>query len=151
MTRLRIALGVLGVAMLGYGVVRLLQFPQMSKPVSLLEWLVAALILHDAILVPLVTGLGWVLARAVPGRARAYLQGGLVVAGFVALLALVLNHRHGHSAPGNALLTEDYLRGGLLLTVLIAATAAAAYAVRVLRDRRTVSRTSSPSANSTDA
>ncbi len=151
MTRLRVALGVVGLLMLGYGAVRILQFPHVSRPLPLLGWLAAALVLHDGVLVPLVTALGWVLARVVPGRARAYVQGALVVAGVVGLLVLVLHSQRGRGAPGNALLTADYLRGGSILIALIVFVTAAAYAGRVLRDRRTTTRAATPTTNSPDA
>lgn len=158
MTRIRILLGVVGLAFIGYGVVRILQFPQISKPIALSEWLVAALIIHDGILVPVVTAVGFVVAKLVPSRARAYVQGGFIVASVVVLLALVLNHRHGHSAPGNALLTIDYVRSGVVLVVGVAVVCAALYVIEVLRhrgstgeppDRRDISQR--PPTSSTDA
>jgi multisubunit Na+/H+ antiporter MnhB subunit len=133
----RLTLGAIGLIMLAYGTLRILQFPKVSKPVHLAEWLVAAIVVHDGVLAPIVAGIGWVLARAVPGRARSYLQGGLIVAAVLSLFVVVLNHRHGHSAPGNALLTQDYVRNWAILVPIVAAVTAGLYAVRVIRERRT--------------
>ena len=133
----RLALGAVGLVMLAYGSVRILQFPKVSRPVHLGEWLVAAIVLHDGVLAPIVAGIGWVLARVVPGRARGYLQGGLIVAAVISLFAVVLNHRQGHGAPGNVLLTQDYLRNWAILLAIVAAGTAGLYALRVIRERRT--------------
>ena len=64
-----------GVVLLGYGIWRIFQFSAATQPRQLGLWLGAALVLHDGILSWLVVGVGWLLARFVPGRARAYLQG----------------------------------------------------------------------------
>jgi hypothetical protein len=133
-----VTLGAVGLVMLVYGALRILQFPKVSKPVYLAEWLVAAVVVHDGVLAPIVAGIGWVLARAVPGRVRGYLQGGLIVAAVVSVFAVVLNHRRGHSAPGNALLTQDFVRNWVILLSIVAAATAGLYALRVVRDRRTI-------------
>jgi hypothetical protein len=148
---LRIGLGVLGVGVLLYGALRILQNAAVTKPATLLVWLAGAVVAHDLVLVPLTTLLGLVLARTVPGRARAYLQGFLVVAAIVLGLTLVLHHREGQSQPGNALLTLDYLRTGGLVIAAVAVAAAALYAVRVLRDRTSSRRTASTATNNRNA
>ncbi len=126
--------GSLGLALLGYGIVRIFQFSAATQPRQLGLWLVAALILHDAIFAWLVVGAGWLLARLVPGRARAYLQGGLITAGLVSVVAAPMIYRQGKSQPGQSLLERDYLANLLIIFACIAVGTGAAYLVRVRRE-----------------
>lgn len=127
-------LGGLGVVLLTYGSWRIVQYSAATRPAQLGIWLAAALVLHDGILSWLVVGIGWLLARFVPGRARSYLQGGLITAGLVSLVAAPLIYRRGRSQPGQALLERDYLANLLIIAACIAAVTAIAYLVRVRRE-----------------
>ncbi len=129
-------LGSLGVLLLAYGSWRIFQFSAATRPAQLGIWLVAALVLHDGILSWLVVGVGWLLARFVPGRARGYLQGGLITAGLVSLVAAPLIYRRGKSQPGQSLLERDYLANLLIIVACIAAVTTTAYLVRVRREAR---------------
>jgi hypothetical protein len=131
-------LGGVGIALLGYGIWRIFEFSAATQPRQLGLWLGAALVLHDGILSWLVVGSGWRLARFVPGRARAYLQGALITGGLVTLVALPLIYRRGRSQPGQALLERNYLANLLVILGCIAAGTAAAYLARVRRDARVV-------------
>jgi hypothetical protein len=131
--------GSLGVLLLGYGIWRIFQFSAATQPRQLGGWLVAALVLHDGILAWLVVGAGWLLGRFVPGRARAYLQGGLITAGLVALVAAPMIYRRGKSQPGQALLERNYLANLLIIFAGIAVVTGVAYLVRVRRDSRLAS------------
>lgn len=132
----RIVLGTLGVGAIAYGVVRILQSPAAVKPLDLFLWLVGALILHDGILAPIITVFGFLMARLIPGRARAYIQGGLIVGALVTTFTVVEIYREGKSRPGNALLEQDYTRHLLLILGVVLVLTAALYAGRVVRDRR---------------
>lgn len=129
-------LGALGATLLGYGTWRIFEFAQATQPKQLGVWLVAALVLHDGILSWLVVAAGWLLARLVPGRARAYLQGGLITAGLVTLVAAPLIYRQGKSQPGQALLERNYLANLVIILAAIAAVTGAAYLLRVRREAR---------------
>ncbi|HEX8303709.1 MAG TPA: hypothetical protein VF612_02445 [Jatrophihabitans sp.] len=128
-------LGTLGVLLLGYGIGRIVQFSAATQPRQLGGWLLGALVLHDGVFAWLVVGGGWLLGRFVPGRARAYLQGALITAGLVAVVAAPLIYRQGKSQPGQALLERDYLANLLVIFACIAVVTGAAYLVRVRRDR----------------
>lgn len=129
-------LGGLGLLLLAYGCWRIFQFSAATQPEQLGIWLVAALVLHDGILSWFVVGIGWLLARFVPGRARGYLQGGLITTGLVGLVAAPLIYRRGKSQPGQALLERDYLANLLIIAACIAAVTATPYLVRVRREAR---------------
>jgi hypothetical protein len=138
---LRWSLGVLGVPAIGYGILRILDQSRYTHPSKLILWLIGALLVHDAIIAPVVICIGAVLTRLVPGRARAYLQGALIAAGLVSVVAAVEIYRQGKTAsPALALLRQHYLANLLILLALIAAVSAAGYAVSVQRCRRTKSR-----------
>ena len=132
----RLAIGSLGVLMIGYGAFRILQFPKLSTPKSLAEWLIGAAVLHDGVLAPVVTVLGVLAARFIPGRARAYLQGFFIAAATVSITAWVLIHRENTGSPGNTLLIQDYTRNLLIVIGVLALGALLLYLLRVVRDRR---------------
>lgn len=75
----RIILAIAGIALLGYGVFRLLSEVPTHSLVILAVWSVAALLLHDALLAPSVVGVGWLLRRYVPDRGRRYVQIALIM------------------------------------------------------------------------
>ncbi|HEV2888375.1 MAG TPA: hypothetical protein VGX49_15795 [Jatrophihabitans sp.] len=129
-------LAALGIAMLGYGIWRIFQFSAATQPRHLGSWLIAALILHDGIFSWLVVGIGWLLGRFVPGRARAYLQGALITAGLVALVAAPMIYRQGRSQPGQSLLERDYLANLAIIVACIAVVTGVAYLMRVRREDR---------------
>jgi hypothetical protein len=133
----RLVLGATGVALLGYGIWRIVENASATQPLHLAEWLLGAVVLHDGVLSMAVLAVGWLLTRTLPGRARAHVQGGLITGGTVTVVAGFLIYRRGKSAPGQALLDQNY---GLHLAVIlmsIALVTAIAYAVRVVRDGRT--------------
>ena len=132
----RLLLGTPGALLVGYGAWRLLGNAEETKPLKLAEWLLAAVILHDGVLAWLVLGVSWLVARVVPGRARTYVQAGLVCAALLTVIALPLIYRRGHAAAGLTLLEQNYAAHLAVLLGIVAGLACVAYAVRVLRDRR---------------
>ena len=81
---------------------------------------------------------GFVLAKVVPARARRFVQGGLIAAVGVTLVALPLIHRRGQAQPGQALLLQNYQLNLAILLGVIAAATALLYLARVARDVRDV-------------
>ncbi|MDQ2749065.1 MAG: hypothetical protein M3Y44_06020 [Actinomycetota bacterium] len=133
---LRIGLGAIGLAALGYGGYRLLGNQVASQPPKLATWLIAAIILHDFVLTPVVVGIGLLVTQFVAPRARRYLQGALVTGGLVTAFSALLIYRRGTATSSKALLRQDYAAHLLLILALITAVTAAAYVMRVMRDRR---------------
>ena len=130
----RLLLGTIGAAMICYGGWQIFNHSGATKPAKVGEWLIAALILHDGVLAWLVIAAGWLVARTARGRARAYLQGALICAALITVIALPLIYRRGKSAPGLTLLEQNYVAHLLLLLGILVAVVSAAYAVRTLRD-----------------
>lgn len=138
---LRGSLGAVGVFAIGYGVLRIFTDAKDTKPLALAKWLIGSLIVHDAIIAPVVIGVGWLLARTVPPRARRYLQAGLVTGGLIAAVGVILIRRQGRtSSPTLALLRQNYTLNLLLLLAIVAVVTAGAYAVEVWRTNRTNTR-----------
>jgi hypothetical protein len=131
----RIILATVGGLALLYGIANLLiQIPNQSLMLVAI-WLVAVLIIHDLILAPAVVGVGWLLRRFVPDRARRFLQVGLIISAIVTLLAVPMIYRRGSQPPQKTLLIQNYGANFALLLGIIAGVTLAAYAVRVARDR----------------
>jgi hypothetical protein len=137
---LRVLLGCVGLAGIAYGVTRLYQ-SQPDQSVHLLEWMLAATLLNDVLIAPVVIAVGWAINHTVTPRVAVYVEGCLVSIGLVCSIALILVWRRGKtSSPALALLRQNYLANVLILIGLIAATSVASYVVSVARQNRTNSR-----------
>lgn len=132
---IRVLLGAAGLFLLGWGGYHLLQDHAATHPTEVAVWLVIALAVHDGVIAWVVVVVGWLVSRFVPDRARAYVQGGLICAALITLIALPLIYRRGRAARGLTLLTQNYPAHLAVLLGMVAAVAAGAYAVRVARDR----------------
>jgi hypothetical protein len=97
--------------------------------------LLAALIIHDAVISPAVVGVGWTLRRNIPDRGRRYLQWALIMIAVVTVIALPMIFLRGSQPPVKALLLRDYATNLTLLVGLIAGVTAVSYAIRVFRGR----------------
>ncbi len=130
----RIVLGVLGLGAVLFGAIELITGVPPQSLLRLAVWLAAAVIIHDAFWSPGLIGLGTVLSR-LPARGRRYLQGGLIVAGALTVIAVPMIYLRGQQPPSKAILLQDVGANLALLLVIVAAVSAAAYAWRVIRDR----------------
>ena len=130
----RIVLGVLGVSAAAFGTIELISGVPLPSLLRVAVWLVAAVIIHDAIWSPGLIGAGALLSR-VPARGRRYLQGGLIVAGALTVIAVPMIYLRGQQPPGKAILLQDVGANLALLIVIVAAVSGAAYGWRVVSDR----------------
>ncbi len=138
---LRVGLGVIGVGGILYGITRILTDSKDTKPLALVKWLIGALLLHDVLIAPAVIGIGWLLARFVPDRARAFVQGGLVTGGLISSIGLLLIWRQGKSsAKSLSLLQQNYVANLLILLAIVAIGTLACYLISVSRSNRTKTR-----------
>ena len=129
----RISLATAGILLGLYGVFRLLTNVGFVELLVLAVWLIGAVVIHDGILSPAVVAVGWFLARRVPPRGRRYLQGFLVIAGLMTVIAVPLMLRKDSQPESKAMLLQSY---GGNLTVLLALAAALSlllYAIQVAR------------------
>lgn len=139
----RIALALVGAAMIIYGAIRLLH--GLAPPLLALlgGWLLAVLIIQFGVLSPLVVAIGAAL-RGLPDRGRAFVQGGLITAAAVVVIAIPLIMRQFTQPPAKAMLLQDYRVTLLVLLLVIAGGTCAAYAIRVARDRRSSASSGAP-------
>jgi hypothetical protein len=133
----RIVLAVAGIALGAFGVFRLVTEIPPHSLLILAVWLVAALIIHDALLAPSVVGVGWLLRRFVPDRGRRYLQIALIMIALVTVIAVPMIFLRGSQPAVKALLLRDYGANLILIIGIIAVLSLILYGVRVVRDRST--------------
>ena len=100
-----------GIGVAGFGLYGLLNARLIGSIGSWLTYLIGGLLVHDALLAPLVVAASVVMIYLVPSRIRPAVQGTLVVAGSVALVAIPVVGGWGRN-PGNpTLLPRDYALG----------------------------------------
>ena len=131
----RLILAVTGVLVICYGGFRFLTEIPLPNLIALACWLVGAILVHDGVLSPVVVGIGHLLRRSVPDRARRYLQFALITAGLVTVIALPMIYLRGSQPSVKALLLRDYGANLTAIIAVIAVTTLGSYAVRVARDR----------------
>jgi hypothetical protein len=131
----RIILAAAGIALGVFGVFRLLTEIPTYSLVILAVWLVAALVIQDAILAPSAVGVGWLLRRYVPDRGRRYLQVALIMSALIAVIAVPMILLRGTQPAVKALLLRNYGFNLILIIAIIGVINLILYAVRVARDR----------------
>ena len=128
---MRTAVGVAGVLLGLYGGWLLVTREDMLTDVAV--WLVAGVVLHDAVLAGATLALGALAVRTVPAPARAPLVVGLVVLGTTTLFAVPVLGRFGARADNPTLLDRDYTAGWLVLAGI---TVLAVVSAALVRSRR---------------
>jgi hypothetical protein len=136
----RIGLVIAGLLMALFGVFRLLSEIPAGSLILLGSWLLAALILHDAVVAPATVAAGWVLRRTTPDRERGFLQSALIMIALVTLVAAPMIVLRGSQPPVKALLLRDYAANLALLIGAIIAVSVLRYAARLVRDQRAATR-----------
>ena len=130
----RIILAVGGIGLGAFGVFRLFSEIPTHSLLVLAVWLIAALVIHDAILAPSVVGVGWLLRRHVADRPRRYLQVALIMIALVTVIAVPMIFLRGSQPATKALLLRNYGVNLILIISIIAVITLILYAVRVARD-----------------
>jgi hypothetical protein len=131
----RIILAAAGIGLGAYGVFRLVSELPTYSLLILGVWLLAALVIQDAILAPSVVGVGWLLRRYVPDRARRFLQVALIISGLITVIAVPMIFLRGTQPAVKALLLRNYGSNLILIIAIIGVISLILYAVRVARDR----------------
>jgi hypothetical protein len=132
-SRRRVVIGAGGVLLALFGLARLLSETAGSHLLVLAVWLVGALVLHDAVLSPVIIAIGVVLRR-VPEKARSYVQGALVAGAVVTVVAIPLVYRAGTQPEAKAILDQDFRVNLTVLLALILLTAVVSYLLRAARE-----------------
>lgn len=128
---MRLLLGIVGAAVVGYG--GWLLVTREDDLVDVAVWLVAGVVLHDAVLALVTLALGALAVRLVPSAARAPVAVGFVVLGTATLFAVPVLGRFGARPDNPTLLDRNYWAGWLVLAGL---TALAVVLAALVRSRR---------------
>ena len=117
---LRLLLGALGVGGIAWGAWLLLDEQDLDALLRVALWLAGGVVLHDAVLAPLVVVLGAGATR-VPRAVRGVGARVLVVLGSVTLLAIpvLLSRGESYDAANRTILDRPYGQGWLLVAVLV--------------------------------
>ncbi len=130
---------VLGWAVILYGVRGALNDARSVMPFDWAVWIVGANLVHDLVLVPLICGVGVVLAHLVRGRWRAPLQAGIIASGITIAIAWIPLRGYG-KRPGNpSALPLNYTTGTRTVLAMVWGVVAIWIVLSRLRDRRSVS------------
>ncbi len=140
----RAGLAAAGIALALFGLFRLVTETPPLDLLFLALWLAGALVVHDGLLSPGVVGVGTLLRRFVPDRARRYVQAGLIASGMVTVIAVPMIYLRGSQPAVKALLLRDYGLNLALLVSLIAAVCLVLYVRRVVADRKAAETTRAP-------
>ena len=131
----RIIVAAAGIALGAFGVFRLMSELPTYSLLILGVWLLAALVIQDAILAPSVVGVGWLLRRYVPDRGRRFLQVALIISGLIIVIAVPMIFLRGTQPAVKALLLRNYGFNLILIIAIIGVISLILYALRVARDR----------------
>lgn len=125
----RYLLGLSGLVGIGYGAWLLLEVGWVDL-VDAALWMAGTVVVHDAVLAPLVVLLGAALPHVLPAVTRAPVVVAAVVLGTVTLVAVPVLGRFGASPGNETLLDRDYVAGWSLLAGLTAVGVIGAILVR---------------------
>lgn len=112
----QLTIGMVGIVAGVYGVVLLMERPEDLLAVG--TWLIGGVVLHDALLAPVVVGLCVVGARLLPSTLRAPAAVSLTIFGSLTLISIPVLGRFGAKADNPSLLDRNYVLGWLLLGAL---------------------------------
>ena len=130
--RLRVALGVVGCAVIGFGLWELVVVsPRATHPVAAIGWLAAGLVVHDAVLAPLAVVVGLLVSRLLRGSSARVVGAGLFVAACVVAVGVPALLTPG--VAGNPSATPRDYRGGLLVALAVVALVTGTWAVLARR------------------
>ncbi|MGI8810721.1 MAG: hypothetical protein ACR2KK_23315 [Acidimicrobiales bacterium] len=126
-----------GWAVIAWGLRGIFQHSLDTRPSNLAKFVVGGALLHDLLIAPVVVVAGVLLARAVPGRARAVVQGALAVSAIVALFSYPLVRAYGLAANNPTSLPRNYGANLLIVLGLVWAVAAGLVFARLRKPAQT--------------
>jgi len=115
---------VAGWAVIAWGLRGVFQHSLETRPSNLAKFVVGGALLHDLLVAPLIIVAGVLVARAVPSRARAVVQGALAISGIVALFSYPLVRAYGLATNNPTSLPHNYAAGLMIVLGVVWAVAA---------------------------
>jgi hypothetical protein len=152
-TRIRIALIVVGVLVIGLGGIVLLNDVNPARYLGIAVWFAGALVIHDGLVAPVVLGVHLLLRRAgrrIPMAVILVLQGALVLAALMTALVVPEILKQGIGSANPTILPLDYAGNLLRFYAGLALVTAAGIAVVLLRSRA-ARRADAPTGSGADA
>ncbi len=119
-----------GVLLAAYGAFLLLSRQDLDQIIDAAVWLAVGVVLHDAVLAPLVILVVFVAARLAPAPARAPLAIAMVVLGSLTLVAVPVLGRFGARPDNATLLDRPYLAAWFVLVGVCLALVVVAARIR---------------------
>ena len=129
-----------GWAVMAVAVFGLFRDPELGSSTSWVTWILGAAILHDAVVLPIVVGMGWMLGRVLPPAWRTPVRAALVVGAIVSLAVFPIAFRYGARPDNPSILPLDVGRNLLVLLAVLALAAVVAGSVNTVRARRRTQR-----------
>jgi len=114
---------VAGWAIMAFGVWGLFMDANQTNPTSWVKWFLGGAIVHDLVVVPVVLLVGTVVARAVPLRWRAPVQGALISSALVVATFAIFVSGAGDISENPSALPNSYALGLVVLLGFIWACA----------------------------
>ena len=109
------------------------------------RWLVGAAVVHDALLLPLVLGAGWLISRWVPVPFRVPVRAALVIGAIVSLAVWPIAQRWGARDDNPSILPLPVARNLVIMWVVLFVVALGVGTSSWLRQRRHTARPEGPS------
>ncbi|MGN7799552.1 hypothetical protein [Leifsonia sp. 22587] len=137
--RARVAIGAAGVALIGVGGVFLLLGLGPAEIAGLVAWLAAAVVLHDALLVPAVTTIDLLLrrtARRLPPAVVAVVEAGFAVGALITAMVVPELVAQARGPRNPTVVPGDYASRLAVLWIAISIVVSLTCSVIVLRTRR---------------
>jgi hypothetical protein len=129
---------VLGWSVIAFGVVGVMNSVWLKdRPAEVATWVLGGLVVHDAVLAPLVTVVALLVARLLPQWMRGPIAAALVLSGLVLLFSYPLLRAFGRREANPSILPLDYGRNVIVVVAIVWAVALAVVVVRLLRRQRT--------------
>jgi hypothetical protein len=135
MKGVRLVIAGLGLAAMGYALAGAVGNPDIT-PSRHVVFLVAVLVAHDALLLPLFLAVGALVRHLVPAGPRAIVQAALIVSAALWVVALPLVLGYGRRPDNPSALPRDYPRGLVTVLAVVWLVTAIALLATDLRRRR---------------
>jgi hypothetical protein len=132
---IRLTLATLGLVAMSYALWAALRSPDIH-PTRNGTFLLAVLVLHDGLLLPVILVVGVLVHRLAPPRIRAIVQAALIATASVTLIAVPFVLGYGRIADNPSALPLNYARGLLLTLAAVWGTALGVLTIRAWRIRR---------------
>lgn len=126
---------VAGVGIMLYGLQGLMRESNLTHPPNLFVYYLGGAIIHDGLVAPIVTLIGWSLKRFVPKKIWPEVRGVLFAAAVIGLYSWPFVHGYGRRPDNPSILPNNYAVGLVDVLLFVMVIAAGVAIVRARRSR----------------